>query len=172
MRSGSMIGFLLKSAVFSALVMLGAQASGAVKYEAVKRTIDGDTFELASGERVRLIGVQAPERGKCYAQQATTTLDGAIRPDGVHVIRKGKDKYGRTLAYVYVNPEKPLPSFRLSRNSVNLYMIINGYAKSYRRFPHKYASSYNKAEKWARGQCQGLWQLCEIALPKSNCGLR
>jgi micrococcal nuclease len=127
------------------------------RYEKVTRVLDGDTFEVEGGERIRLIGVQAPELGSgCYAQEAKAQL-AAVISDGARLIRKGKDKYGRTLAYVYVNWTKPQPSQRLYRNSVNLYLIINGYAKSYRRFSHRYAVSYNKAETWAKQHREGLW---------------
>lgn len=129
------------------------------RYEKVSRVLDGDTFDLATGERIRLIGVQAPELSECFGDVAKSQLEGVLA-DGARIIRHGKDKYGRTLAYVYVNWTTPQPSPRLYRNSVNLYLIVNGYAKSYRRFSHRYAVSYNKADKWAHDHMEGLWYHC------------
>lgn len=38
----------------------------------VTRVIDGDTIELENGQKVRYIGIDAPEvRGECFAQEAT-----------------------------------------------------------------------------------------------------
>lgn len=40
------------------------------------RAIDGDTLECANGMRVRLWGIDAPERGQIGAQAATEALQG------------------------------------------------------------------------------------------------
>ena len=37
----------------------------------VERVIDGDTLVVTGGQRVRLAGVDAPERGRCGADRAT-----------------------------------------------------------------------------------------------------
>ena len=97
--------------------------------ETVQRVIDGDTLKLASGERLRLIGVDTPESrindkakrdakrtGKDVAviaqmgQESTRFVKGLI-PSGEEVyleydIQK-KDRYGRTLAYVYLDTGVP-----------------------------------------------------------------
>ena len=84
----------------------------------VEKVIDGDTF--VSGKYVvRLLGIDAPEKGqKCYAE-AKNFLAKLIENKTVRVeydARK-KDKYGRLLAYVWINS-----SF------VNKEMILKGFA--------------------------------------------
>lgn len=73
----------------------------------VERVIDGDTFVLESGERVRIIGVDTPEVGEPSADRATAFLAGLIeaRPIYLEFDVGERDRYGRLLAYVYVeNP--------------------------------------------------------------------
>ena len=67
----------------------------------VSRVIDGDTLESPSG-RVRLFGIDTPERGQPCASKATNRLSklagGSVRlEDGPRVT----DQFGRRLAYVY-----------------------------------------------------------------------
>ena len=50
----------------------------------VKRIIDGDTFELRSGERVRIAGLNAPELDERGGQQAKRRLQGEM-PKGTEV---------------------------------------------------------------------------------------
>lgn len=71
---------------------------------------DGDTIR-AGDERIRIIGIDAPELGKrsrCVAEQkaaekARDFLSTALASGPVTITRQGEDRYGRTLAYVFVN---------------------------------------------------------------------
>ena len=91
--------------------------------EPVDRVIDGDTLVLASGERVRLLSVDTPERGEPGFEQAKEVLTFLVRAGGHRVFlqRAGKDRYGRTLAHVYT----PLPAGRL--------LLILRLAKPYKK---------------------------------------
>lgn len=66
---------------------------------------DGDTFRLGS-ERIRILGIDAPElRGRCaeetlLADKAKRRLRDLIEGRTILVERKGKDRFGRTLADV------------------------------------------------------------------------
>ena len=66
--------------------------------------LDGDTIEvmLLSGETevVRLIGVNAPERGECHSDEATDYLAGEILGRDVTLETVGTDRFGRSLAFV------------------------------------------------------------------------
>lgn len=68
--------------------------------------VDGDTIYLSSGEKVRLVGVNTPERGvtgyaasKNFVKKLCLNREVGINVDD----RKYRDKYGRTLAVVIVD---------------------------------------------------------------------
>ena len=67
----------------------------------VVEVVDGDTFQLNSGKRVRLMGVDAPEYDRCGGQQAKERLTELILDKKVTLKEEIKDSYGRTLALVY-----------------------------------------------------------------------
>ncbi|MBI2203334.1 MAG: thermonuclease family protein [Candidatus Rokubacteria bacterium] len=68
---------------------------------AVVRVWDGDTFD-AGDERVRLRGVDAPERGSPGADAAARRLRELLRQGPVTIVPRAEDAYGRTVADVYV----------------------------------------------------------------------
>ena len=101
----------------------------------VTRVIDGDTFITNKGDRVRLIGVDAPElpslRGiesKMYLHEMIDNKVVILERDG---ISDNKDKYGRLLRYVYLN-----------KKDVNLHMLKSGYAKPYLYFNFEKLNQY------------------------------
>lgn len=63
---------------------------------------DGDSLQLADGRRVRLLGIDAPEKGRCMADEARELLSNVALKK--HVILKDiqTDDYGRVLANVFV----------------------------------------------------------------------
>jgi len=69
------------------------------------RIIDGDTFELANGDIVRLVCVDTPEKGKEGYEEATDFLFSLIYNKEVRLEKDVEDKdiYGRLLRYVYIN---------------------------------------------------------------------
>jgi len=68
--------------------------------------IDGDTVDVTGGERVRLIGIDAPERGECGFGEATAALRSLVEGKVVRLVpgaRDDRDRYGRLLRYVEVD---------------------------------------------------------------------
>ena len=66
------------------------------------RIIDGDTFEY-NGERFRIYGYDAPELDELSGLAAKLRLSAILSVNPVVVIKRlGKDKYGRTIAKVFV----------------------------------------------------------------------
>ena len=70
-----------------------------------KRVVDGDTFIADVGgvvETIRLIGVDAPELGSCYATQYADLLATLTFRDDIWIAvgDEARDPYGRLLAYV------------------------------------------------------------------------
>ncbi len=137
----------------------------------VVRVVDGDTIVIMRGgrnETLRLIGVNTPETVdprrpvECFGKEAsafaTRVLSGArvrVESDPSQGI---KDKYGRTLAYIFL----PDGTF------FNLLLIREGYAYEYTyNEPYRYQNEFRDAERNARVEGKGLWAegACREALP-------
>lgn len=77
------------------------------RWAEIGRVIDGDTVTLASGERVRLVGINAPEAEEPGGARATAFLRSVLRSGtrvGLNVDDlRPRDRYGRTLAVVFVS---------------------------------------------------------------------
>lgn len=73
---------------------------------------DGDTFELQNGVGVRLIGIDAPNRGEARWDEGRTVLAGLISDKRVYLEydRYQDDKYGRVLAWIWIGCERE-PTF-------------------------------------------------------------
>ncbi|MCI0429884.1 MAG: thermonuclease family protein [Rhodospirillales bacterium] len=65
--------------------------------------IDGYTLRCSGGERVKIEGIRAPELSQPGGEEARQRLQKRIRSGELVVQRGGTDKYGRTLARIYVN---------------------------------------------------------------------
>jgi len=77
----------------------------------VVEVIDGDTLdvELSDGtvDRVRIIGINAPESDECFAAEATAGLSGLVAGERVELVadRTDRDRYDRLLRYVVLADE-------------------------------------------------------------------
>jgi micrococcal nuclease len=73
----------------------------------VTRVVDGDTVDLQDGARVRYIGVDTPERGQDYYQEATEFNRTRVEGKRVELVydQECQDRYGRLLAYVCAGGE-------------------------------------------------------------------
>ncbi len=124
------------------------------------RVVDGDTV-IVSGERVRLIGIDAPESVKpdspveCYGPEASAALS-RLLPRGTPVVLEydieRRDRYDRTLAYVWL----PRPAAL-----VNAALVSQGFA-TVATFPPNVAhlADLEAAEDAARAADRGLWSAC------------
>ncbi len=124
----------------------------------VKEVIDGDTIILSNGEKVRLIGINTPEYGRYYFDEARELMEILTLGKEVMLERDitDRDKYGRLLRYVYVNGL-----------FVNLEMIERGFANAYTYPPDvKYTEKFLEAERYARSNNAGLWERSKITIVK------
>lgn len=116
----------------------------------VVKIADGDTFTLlVNGNeqvKIRLDGIDAPEKGQAYGDQAKEYLSSMIWREPVTVNVKSKDRYGRSIGKVST------PTI----SDVNLEMIRAGYAWQYRDYNND--KTYTAAENQARKNMRGLWQ--------------
>ncbi len=98
----------------------------------VYQAVDGDTFIISSGEYVRLIGVDAPEKGNEGYHEATDFLR-QFEGKAVTLEAEGadRDSYGRLLRHAYVGNESLAVALLENGNAV-LYSGYNG--THYREF--------------------------------------
>lgn len=129
---------------------------------------DGDTILVDGVGKVRLLGIDTPEkeaspRDAYYQKQegvAPVTLrriarealsfnrqESQNRRVRLEFDSEKTDSYGRTLAYVI------LPDGR----SLNRLLLERGLAAVYRRFDFRHKADYLQAEKSARDRQLGLW---------------
>ena len=71
----------------------------------VTEVVDGDSFQLKSGKRVRLIGVSAPEYDRCGGSEAKQLLEQLILNKIVILKEEHTEAFGRSLALVYYNDQ-------------------------------------------------------------------
>ena len=132
---------------------------------AVVRVVDGDTLIIDVPDastakpvtRIRLWGVDTPELahgatkamhfGADAAAFAKQTLEGR----SVHIVlspKRTRGKYGRLLAYVYLER---------GGRMFNEMLLEGGYAYADLRFAHHYKKRFEAADKRARKAGVGLW---------------
>ena len=65
----------------------------------VVKVTDGDTIDLSNGETVRFSGINTPEKGECYYNEAKQALTELVLDKEVFIERDmtNKDKYNRLL---------------------------------------------------------------------------
>lgn len=102
----------------------------------VDRIIDGDTIE-SNKTSIRLLGINSPERGELYYEEAKEFLEQEIlnKTVGLKYGKERYDKYDRILAYIF-----------LDNTNINLKIIENGFANIY--FPSgkdKYYQEFQNA---------------------------
>lgn len=84
----------------------GVEEESMEKKETVTRVIDGDTFRTSSRQKsVRLANVDAPEKGAPGSVKARDALSKMIGGKEVRIDTVARDKYGRSVAKVYVGRE-------------------------------------------------------------------
>ncbi len=138
-----------------------------VRWRTVLRVVDGDTLVLDGEEKVRLLGIDAPESSmndklRADAERARTDPE-TIRLAGVRaaahlrrlighqavrltVDRNLNDKYGRTLAYVW------LADGRMA----NREMVRAGQAVAYRPEDFRYRAEFTALEREASRRGLGI----------------
>ena len=154
--------------VASSIILLGAgglpagkQARQSARDVPVRRVIDGDTIELTDGRLIRYIGIDTPESRRRedgrwiedpepFAVAATEANQALVAGRAVRLeyYVQRLDRYGRTLAYVYVGEQM-----------VNEALVAQGYATVMTIPPNvRYAARFKDAARNARREGLGLWR--------------
>ncbi|MFZ4667741.1 MAG: thermonuclease family protein [Microthrixaceae bacterium] len=93
-----------KSGAWAALIVVLVVAGGC-RAGVVTNVVDGDTVDV-DGVRVRLQGIDTPERGQCGYAEATNRVRQLVDGRNVLVVNGGgdeRDRYGREIGYVIVD---------------------------------------------------------------------
>lgn len=121
----------------------------------VTRIIDGDTIEVdinGQSYRVRYIGMDTPERGRPYFDEATEANRALVAGQTVYLVKdvSDTDRYGRLLRYVYL----------ADGTFVNAQLVEDGYAQV-ASFPPDVAQIdyFLELQRAARDAQLGLWAL-------------
>ena len=168
-------------AALAALVLVAGGCSqdgaiGTVRFSGgdgrvVTGVTDGDTISLSGVGKTRLIGIDTPEvygHAECYGQAASAFTKRILEPGRVVRVKIGReshDRYGRTLAYVWLK----------DGTFFNELLAARGYATPLTIPPNDdYAQRFVAAARKAREQGRGLWanEACaqqNEAPPKSGC---
>lgn len=132
-----------------------------IKNFLVTKIVDGDTVVIEGGISVRLIGIDAPERGDCFFEQSKNELEEQIlgKEIGFEKDVSETDKYGRLLRYLWFGDP---PAGGL----VNEELVRDGFA-TVSTFPPdvKYQERFLAAQQEARENKRGLWapEVCKAA---------
>jgi micrococcal nuclease len=136
----------------------------------VKRVVDGDTFLLSNGERVRLLGIDTPEKFESkkldndaeitHQDKRTIQKLGQLASDYVKNFVEGKkvylekepnyedkDRYNRLLRWIYLE----------DGTFVNGKIVKDGYGQVYEKFPVSKLEELRKYQKEACENNRGLW---------------
>ena len=112
--------------------------------------VDGDSYSVTTpdGEklRVRMEGIDAPEKSMPYFEESRDYLNKLTEGEELIIIVHGVDRYSRILAYTYLRDGRELSHE----------MLLAGYAWHYKQYNKKKA--LRTMEKIARTTKRGLWK--------------
>ena len=114
----------------------------------IDAVLDGDSVRVdhdGTAIEVRLLGINAPERGECWADEARTALSAALEGGGISVVGDERDQYGRLLGYL-----------RSQTSNINRDLVANGHAIAI-AVDHEDLPDFLAAEEEAISLERGLW---------------
>ena len=115
----------------------------------VIKIVDGDTYDILLknniAKRIRMEGIDAPERGMPFYKVAKDYLGDLCFGEIVHIKQTSTDRYGRTIAKTYL----------ANGSEVGLLMVRAGVAWHYKKY--SIDALLANAEIEARKKRIGLW---------------
>ena len=115
----------------------------------VVKVIDGDTFDLLDANkttRIRLFGIDSPERGQAFNKRAKAFTDSLVAGKQIRVVVRDTDRYGRTVGDAYLS----------DGTHVNAEIVRAGYAWQFRQYSTD--PEISRLEQAARSKRLGLWE--------------
>ncbi|MEB6579971.1 thermonuclease family protein [Enterobacter quasiroggenkampii] len=123
----------------------------------IVRVLDGDTVEIVAGNvatRVRLNGIDAPEKAQPFGQRSRQALTAIVSGKTVLAVGDRRDRYGRLLATLILNGR-----------DINATQVSSGMAWVYRYQGNATEPEYLRYERDARTARRGLWSEGEPVEP-------
>lgn len=153
---------MLRGLIFSLLLQVLPVFAAALEGRVV-HVADGDTLTVLDNRyqqhKVRLAGIDAPERGQPFSKRAATELASLAKNKRVIVDWNKTDRYRRIIGVVWVAPDDC--SICKPTLDVGLALIEDGLAWHYRAYERDQTiddrREYRQAEAEARARHAGLW---------------
>jgi endonuclease YncB( thermonuclease family) len=146
--------------LLSLVVVLLFTATPLAQAETILKITDGDTIQVSTGKKIRLLQIDTPEpmSSECYSSEATAALTKLISGKTLRLesdpVSADIDQFGRDLRYIFVG-----------KVNINLKMVELGAAAPlfYKGERGKYWSQLLKAAEKAKKNKVGLWGKCADA---------
>lgn len=125
----------------------------------VTAVVDGDTIDIERDIRIRLLGIDTPERGDCFYEEAKAYTTALLEGGTIRLEKDitGADQYGRLLRYVYVPADDPASDDVF----VNDALVRAGFARPLPVAPdNRYSNLLSSAAASAREEGLGGWGAC------------
>lgn len=140
---------------FGLLLLIASEAQAATYIGEVVGVSDGDTVTLLTAgkvrHRIRLDGIDAPERTQPYSQVSKQSLSGMVYRERVVAECSKLDRYSREVCKVLVDGR-----------DVGLVQIQRGLAWHFKRYEGEQSAAdrmaYAEAEAEAKSARRGLWR--------------
>ena len=113
----------------------------------ITKVIDGDTVQTEDGTKIRLKGINTPEKEELYYKEAKEFLENLVLNKTVQIEDYGLDKYKRTLGYLY-----------LEKSLINLQIVEEGLAYSFEYETDSHSKEIRNSEGSARIKELNLWK--------------
>lgn len=127
----------------------------------VVRVIDGDTIVISDGRHIRFTDIDTPEEDECYTSEATALTEKLLLNKRITLQTdvNGMDRFGRTLAYVYLS----------DGTFANKYLLEHGAGMFfYDNANLTHTKELIDAAEQARMKRVGLWNTCGPCTIKGN----
>ena len=145
--------------VVATLAACGGGESAPALPGTVTLVVDGDTLHVQlpndREERVRVLGIDTPERGECGYTRARAFARRLADGRGVELTtdptQGRRERFGRLLAYVSLPEERDLGEELLAHGYARVFVYDQ---------PFERLETYRAAEKTGRRALDGIWRSC------------
>ena len=117
------------------------------RWEKVDRIVDGDTIVLMDRTRIRLHGIDAPEKSQPYGSESSAALEEMVK-QSVYLLEVDVDRYGRVVGQLYHSKEG---------YDINASLVCGGFAWWYERYAPN-SKILQDCQSEAQQASKGLWR--------------